>query len=73
MRKYQKYRDLFRSNLQVEMAIAQYTIRDLALDSGVSVSALVSYRNASRDVPLVKVYVLAKTLGCSVHDLVPEA
>ena len=65
-------RDKFMVLLKTEMMMQGMSIRKLAKASGVSISAIVSYRNATRDVPLHKMIALAVSLGLPPIALVPE-
>ena len=68
----QVVRDKFRAVLVAEMTLNQISIRKLARASGVSISAIVSYRNATRDVPMHKMMAMADAIGIDPKTLVPE-
>ena len=68
----QAVRNNFRLTLIAEMLINRMSIRRLAKESGVSISAIVSYRNASRDVPLHKVMAMADAMGIEISKLIPK-
>ena len=66
-------RDQFARLLKAEMILRGVSIAKLAEKSGVSISAIVSYRNSSRDVPLPKLVAMARALDMRVRDLFPDA
>ena len=64
-----KVRGTFSDNLVVEMQLKGISIRKLSRATGVSVSAIVSYRNCSKEASLSRIVSLAKGIGIDPSEL----
>lgn len=65
-------RDQFARLLKAEMIIRGVSIDKLAEASGVSRTAIITYRRGTRDIPLSKLIAVGKALDMDPRDLFPK-
>lgn len=58
-------RDEIARQIKAEMIVKKVAVRKMAIITGISVSAVMSYRQGTADIPATKLASIAKALGVS--------